>query len=312
MRRFPCFALLVASAASAQSVNFEFVAPLGAGNRVADGGTAVLEWVDGPDSADVARVSLYAVPGGISPVAAIAAGALLPITPGPLHINDPANAYDWSTEGLSPGCYQPLAILTDPSGGAPRLIPAPGVFSVGTTNALPPSIWIVSPADTPVDAQGLLRLNVLIDDPQGDATVEFSFVQLGVETPIGDSFVATAGTNQVFFSINTARAPIGVSFVRARITAWAGPAAACDAYWQGLVRITPPDGGELPIDGDVGDGGFLGPGLGIGASGPPLWGGGGACGCGSITGATTGLLAWLLLRPRRATGRKSPPAAVCL
>ncbi|MBX7113743.1 MAG: hypothetical protein K1X64_05355 [Myxococcaceae bacterium] len=312
MRRFPYFALLAASAASAHVVNFAFTAPEGVGNRVADGGFAVLQWTDGPDTPDVARVSLYAVAGGVSPLVTVDPQTLIAITPGELRINDPTNVYAWDTSGLTTGCYQPVAILNDPLEGVVRAIAAPGVFSVGQANELPPSIWITSSADTTADENGNLALRAVIDIPFGEATIAFNFVQPGHETPVENVLVVNGSVHEVTFVLNTRQAPAGLSFVRARIATTAGRFAQCDAYWQGLVQVGSLDGGELLFDGGFGDGGVLGPRLGLDASGPPVWGGGGACGCGSATSGTiTGLLAWLLRR-RHATGQRSPPAAVCL
>jgi hypothetical protein len=321
VRRLPYLSFFAALAATAHVVNFEFVAPKGAGNRVADGGTTVLQWVDGPDVPDVARVTLFAAYGSLSPFFNGNGAFLTRLTPFELRINDPANIYTWDTSDLGPGCYQPVAVLRDPAEGVVRAITAQGTISVGEASRMPSSVWLTTPADAQPDDAGILSLRATVDIPQGTAELTVTLMQDGLDLNTSAPIPLTPAVHEVTFALDTKRAPPGFSFVRVNIQGGdENSGLFCYAYWSGYIGSGPvPDGGfafdgGYPFDFDAGMGEMGGNGFGRVADpqGVPLWGGGGACGCGSTGAAGLGLLGLLFTKRRRALARTSPPAGSCL
>lgn len=306
-------ALLSSFAAWAQPLNFTFTSPTGAGNRVADGGTAILTWLDGPDPDDVGRIMLFAAPPAHpGALGSIAMRVPIQLTPnGALHVNA-SDQFDWNTTGVKAGCYQPVAIVSHVHTGQVSFAQAQGLLAVGDTVKMPPTAWITTPSDDRPNDAGILTIHADLDVPKGPTYITAEFIQGSDVVTSPRAIEADETFTTATFELDIQKARPGISFVRLTLLTFDGTTPLCQVYWNGTVYREPTaeeidagfvfDGGGFIEEVDAGS--FFG---GIQQQ-PGSWGGGGACGCGSAGGAAgiAALLVTLALAPMRRERARKP------
>jgi hypothetical protein len=292
---------LLASAAHAHVVNFDFVEPSGAGN-VADAGSYTLQWLDSYDSTGMTKFELYAARSGVGPFAT-GLDASVEITSASISINDPLNLYLWDLTQVEPGCYQPFALVHDPLEGTSAR-PAAGVVTVAPADGgnVPPSLWFTTVTGAQPDDAGNLSLEVDYQDPEDPGTLELDYFGSDHDGgTLAQGLPLPKGGGRVAYSFPLVFLPHpGSYFVRA--VAHSNDGRDCQVWWGGSIFV-PGDAGSTddagfdagqdagePFDGGTPDGG---------TTPTPNKG----CGCGA-GGASLALAAWVLLLTRSSRARE--------
>ena len=255
-----CAAALLASAAWAHLVKFQFVVPDGTAR--ASGGAASLQWIAGPDPTGAAEFSLYASRDGIPPFGVprydvtIDATSRAPI--------DGVKA--WDVAGVPAGCYQPFAEVDDQVEGV-TWRPAQGMVSVSGEDGgnFPPVLWVTTPPNQPGD--GGLLLSYRVDDPDdaSKVTIEWVRVDGGTGVVASELAVPLGGANASHL-VSPSQLPAGEScFLRVRVRSDDGRT--CTAWWTG--RLTGIDAGSPGAAPDAGQTPSRPQGCGCGAA--PGW-----------------------------------------
>ncbi len=231
---------LMGPVASAHAVRFQFVVPDGAARST--GGQAVVQWLAGPDPTGSAEFSLYASRGGIPPFGAPSYDATLDATS-----RVPVDGvFAWDVAGVPPGCYQPFAEVDDQVEGV-TWRPAPGILAVAPADGgnLPPVIWVTTPANEPVSADGGLRLSYRVEDPDDATRVSIEWVQAdGGSGVIAAGLGAPSGSTGASVLIAPAKLPAAESCFL-RVKAQSDDGRSCTVWWTGrLTGAAPPDGGQ--------------------------------------------------------------------
>lgn len=292
--------LLAAGGAGAHAVSFDFVAPLGAGNRT-DAGFFTFEWIDGPDPAGATVVQLFVTRPSLLPWGFPDGGATVAVTSGSIAIADPANTWPWDATAVAPGCYQAWARMVDPLEGS-STIPADGVLTVEGPGNVPPSVWITNPDDAAPNDAGLFSIDFGVDDPDDAMRVTLEAQRpTGAPVRLATDLALPAGRGTGSFPVDTRLLGTGVWYLHARVES--GDGGSCDAWWPGALYLgVSGDGGT---DGGAPDGGGTGGGAGGagGGDGGAGGAGGGAskppAGCGCTSTGSLGLLALALFARRR-------------
>lgn len=300
MTRWALAGVLWAAAAGAHTFAFDFITPSGAGTRT-DGGVTVIQWVDGPDPNDLAKLTLYAQRNGIAPFGVGVKDAQY----GPMGIpvSDPLNLAVWDATGLPTGCYQPFALMVDQIEGTTLRL-STGVVTVAPADGgnVPPALWVLNqPGEKPSDA-GTLGLRIKIDDPDDRGTLAIRWsngadaggmVVSGLPVPDGGGTV-TYAVDPRFLP------PAQTYYFEAEVTSFDGQV--CAVWWSGNVA------GSIPAAPDAG-GGDAGVDAGMDPSdgGPPVNPPRG-CGC-SAGGGPVGLLVLALLVRRRNSDARADESA---
>lgn len=285
----------VMAAVLSHTFAFDFVTPSGVGTKT-DGGFTVIQWVDGPDPNDLAKLTVYAARDGIAPFQPGRLDAQF----GPMGIplSDPLNLVVWDARAVPPGCYQPFAVMVDQIEGTTLRL-STGLVTVVPTDGgnVPPALWVLNqPSEAPTDA-GMFGVRIKVDDPDDVSTIAIRWsngadaggtVVAGLPVPDGGGTL-TYAINPRFLP------PAQAYYLNVEVTAFDGQR--CNVWWSGYLRgvLPPPDAGSPDAGpGDAGEDG--GPPSDGGPPGPMPRG----CGC-SAGGAEAGLLAlgvWLRLMGR--------------
>jgi hypothetical protein len=280
--------VLLATAAQAHAVAFDFVDPDGAGNRT-DGGLYLVSWIDGPDPAGTTLVRLHASRPSLLPWGEVDGGATVDITPGGVAVADSNDTYLWDTAGVAAGCWHPWARMTDPIEGSSTIV-SRGLVTVVNSGNVPPSVWVTNAlAETASDA-GIFSLRFEVDDPDDATTVTLEAQQsTGAPRRLATDLPFPVGGGNGSFPVDIAQLGGGVWYLHATVRDADG--GTCDSWWPGALYLN--GASDAGVDAGAPDSGSGGAGGGTGGAG----GGGEAppksCGCGATGGFS--LVALLLL-----------------
>lgn len=229
-------AVLSAAVVSAHTQPFTFIGPVGTGDR-ADGG--VLQWTDGVDPLNKVSLGFKARRTAFAPweELRVAEANALAITPTDIPMADVANTYTWDTSAVEPGCYQPIAVLTESTEGKTRfhglgqlVIDEPG----GNKS---PSIWITDDSEESTAlVDGMWTVRFETDDPDDGAVVTVWLVSAAtkeavrsVEVPVSPGHAVSSAV------IDTAGLPSGLYAAHAIMLS--PNQRSCDSWTRGLVQV---------------------------------------------------------------------------
>ncbi len=245
IRAVGLLAVLFPVVGSAHYFAFDFVTPSGIGVRTDAGFTAV-QWVDGPDPNDLATLTLYAARNGIS--AFLPAPKDAQFGSAGIPVSDPSNVALWDARAVSPGCYQPFALMSDQIEGTTFRTSA-GLITVNPLDGgnLPPAIWVLNQDfEKPPKDGGSFALRLKVEDPDDVGQVAIRWfdgedaggtVVQGLPTPKG------GGT--LTYAFNPSRLPEAtVYYLQVEVTGFDGQQ--CAVWWGGYLP------GSLAIDGGTG------------------------------------------------------------
>lgn len=263
-RRFGLAILLVllggASRADAHGLGispvFFFSSPQGPGNTP-EQGVFELTWID--DETDVeTSFELYARAEPIPPLVAfdlLAPAGAVKLTENPIPMPDEANAFQWDTRALPPGCYQPFTLMSDADGTWNAIAHGKVVVSNGDNSGA--GIWITNGLVEELPEDGRFEIKFRVHEPEDASRVTLKY---GVTrrpqslTTIVEDLPVPAGGGDFSHTFDFSQLPEGQYAIYAEVVSEDG--STCAAFWPQVVKVPsqprqPGDGGSPNAGGPV-------------------------------------------------------------
>lgn len=243
---------LVAPPVWAHAPSFDFYSPEGLENEVVPGTLVSVRWQAWVSSDDPDRdktLLLSASSGAVAEWREDQA-LLIPLMPAPVPVVRGPQEMSWDTRGLSPGCYQLHAVVSDSGGTYPPYVGI-GKLTVRAPGFVPPSVWFTNEMGEELDPSGHFVVRYRVRDPDSVTKVTLSIgdgtslrvLAEGLEHPVGGG----EGT----FLLDATSLENRYYELHARAEAEGEPA--CEAFWRDLLYViggpyASPDGGGSGAD----------------------------------------------------------------